>query len=170
MVKLFSYLIRLSKQIKSENFEIMRNFIYPFNKLLFKKSKKNFLKNLEDESLDFFLENVLRLLDLYFSLNKNFRKNIQNFDARYAFKSLDGKIDASVVFKDSKMKVYNKEIDNTNVTVVFKDGKALKNFLFSDSPDIIGSILNSEVSYKGNLNYLAKFAYLANHLKYQFTN
>jgi len=133
-----------------------------------RQSRKAFVKCLEEETLDFFLTNILRLMDLFFFLNKKFRRNIVGFNARYVFKSIDGRIDASVIFKDSKMKVKNHVIDNTNVIVVFKDGKALKNFLFSDSPDIIGSILNGDVSYSGNLNYLAKFAYMANHLKYQF--
>ncbi len=135
---------------------------------LMRKTRKEFVKCLEEETLDFFLTNILRLMDLFFFLSKKFRRNISGFNARYAFKSVDGRIDASVIFEDSKMKVKNYEIDNTNVTVVFKDGKALKNFLFSDSPDIIGSILNGEVKYSGNLNYLAKFAYMANHLKYKF--
>ena len=147
----------------------MNIFSRIINKSLLYRAKKTFLKNMEDEALDVFLTNILRLMDLYFSLDKNFRKNIDNFNARYAFKSENERIDASMIFKDSKVKVKNYEIDDTNVTVIFKDGKALKNFLFSDSPDIIGSILNSEVSYTGNLNYLAKFAYMANHLKYQFT-
>lgn len=146
----------------------MRFLLWPIKKYLIRKSGKEFVRCLEEETLDILLTNILRLMDLFFFMNKKFRRNIKGFDARYAFKSVDGKIDASVIFKDSKMAVKNHVIDDTNVTVVFKDGKALKNFLFSDSPDIIGSILNGEVSYSGNLNYLAKFAYMANSLKYQF--
>ncbi len=148
----------------------MRFLLWPIKKFFMRKTRKEFLRCIEEETMDFFLTNLLRGMDLLFFLSKKFRRNIEGFNARYAFKSVDGKIDASVIFKDSNMKVKNYEIENTNVTVVFKDGKALKNFLFSDSPDIIGSILNGEVSYSGNLNYLAKFAYMANHLKYQFTS
>ena len=139
-------------------------------RLRLSKYRKAFIENLQEESLDFFLTNILRLMDLYLSFDKNYRRNIEHFDARYAFKSQDGRIDASVIFKDSQMTVKDHVIEDTDVTVIFRDGKALKNFLFSDSPDIIASILNSEVSYKGNLNYLAKFAYMANHLKYKFSN
>jgi hypothetical protein len=146
----------------------MRFLFWPIKKYLIRKSRKEFVLCLEEGTLDFFLTNVLRLMDLFFFLNRKFRRNIAGFNARYVFKSIDSRIDASVIFKDSKMEVKNHVIDNTDVTVVFKDGKALKNFLFSDSPDIIGSILNGEVSYTGNLNYLAKFAYMANHLKFQF--
>ncbi len=131
-------------------------------------AQKKFVKILQEETLDVFLVTLLRLMDLYFTLNKKYRRNIENFEARYSFKSKDNKIDAGVIFSDSKMKAENHSIDNTNVTVVFKDGKALKNFLFSESPDIIGTILNSDVQYTGNLNYLSKFAYMAKHLQLQF--
>lgn len=146
----------------------MNWLLHPINSFLMWLAQRKLVKCLEEESLDVFLEMLLSFMDLYFSLNKKFRRNIENFDARYAFKSLDGRIDASVIFADSKMKVLKHVIDNTNVTVTFKDGKALKNFLFSDSPDIIGAILSREVQYIGNLNYLSKFAYMANHLKLQF--
>lgn len=146
----------------------MNWLLHPINSFLMWLAQRKLVKCLEEESLDVFLEMLLNFMDLYFSLNKKFRRNIENFNARYAFKSLDGRIDASVIFADSKMKVLKHVIDNTNVTVTFRDGKALKNFLFSDSPDIIGAILNREVQYIGNLNYLAKFAYMANNLKLQF--
>ncbi|MDP2335889.1 MAG: hypothetical protein Q8N05_05485 [Bacteroidota bacterium] len=146
----------------------MNWLLHPIKSFLMRLAQKKFVKCLEEESLDFFLEILLNFMDLYLALNKKFRRNIENFNARYAFKSQDGRIDASVIFSGSKMKVINHVIDNTNVTVIFKDGKALKNFLFSDSPDIIGAILSSEVQYTGNLNYLAKFAYMAKNLKLQF--
>jgi len=148
----------------------MINKIWPVNQFRFKRAKKAFLSNLRDESLDFFLTNVLRLMDLYLFFDKNYRKNIEQFNARYAFKSEDGSIDASVIFKDNEMIVKDYALEETDVTVIFRDGLALKNFLFAESPDIIGSILNNEVRYTGNLNYLAKFAYMANHLKYKFSN
>jgi len=136
---------------------------------LHRRTLKEFIKVLEEESLDKFLETLLRLMGLYISLNKNYRRNIENFNASYVFKSKDGIIDATVEFANSKMKVANKAIDNASITVVFKDGLALKNFLFSESPDIIGAILDSEVQYTGNLNYLSKFAYMSKHLKLQLT-
>ena len=120
--------------------------------------------------MDFFLTNLLWLMDLYLFFDRDYRRNIEDFDARYSFKSKDEKIDASVIFKDNEMEVRNYAIEDASVTVIFRDGLALKNFLFSDSPDIISAILNNEVSYKGNLNYLAKFAYMANHLKFKFSN
>jgi hypothetical protein len=130
--------------------------------------KKALLNCLRDEALDLSLELLLGFMRLYCAINAPFRKNIENFEARYSFKSADGRIDAGIIFSGSKMSVVRHAIDNTNVSVVFKDGLALKNFLFAPEPDIIGAILNNEVSYTGNLNYLSKFAYMAKHLKLQF--
>lgn len=143
---------------------------WPWLRMKLRKSQKNFRKNLDEESMDFFLVNLLRMMDLYLFFDRKFRRNIEGFNARYAFKSDNNEIDASVIFQDSKMIVKNYVIEDTDVTVSFRDAKALKNFLFSDSPDIIGAILNTEVSYTGNLNYLARFAYLANHLKYKLSS
>ena len=146
----------------------MKNRI--FRRFNYSRAKKAFVTNLRDESMDFFLTNLLRLMDIYMYFDKNYRRNIENFNARYSFKSKDNKIDASVIFHDNEMEVKDYAIEDANVIVIFRDGLALKNFLFSESPDIIGAILNNEVSYKGNLNYLAKFAYMANHLKFKLTN
>ena len=67
------------------------------------------------------------------------------------------------------MKVLHKAVENASVVVIFKDGAALRNFLFSESPDIIGAILDNEIQYTGNLNYLSKFAYMSKRLKLQLT-
>ena len=119
------------------------------------------------KALDLSLELLLKFMRLYLLVNRDFRRNIENFEARYSFRSEDKRIDASIIFSNAKMSVKRTSIDNTNVSVVFRDGKALKEFLFSDSPDIIGAILNGDVSYTGNLNYLSKFAYMAKNLKLQ---
>jgi hypothetical protein len=71
----------------------------------------------------------------------------------------------SAVFRDNKMKVSEKPIDNTNIIVNFKDGKALMNYILSPKPDILGSILRQDVTFDGNLNYLYKFAYMAKRLQ-----
>ena len=130
---------------------------------------KKMTKYLESEALDLFLETILKIMKIFFLLDKGYRKNITNFDARYAFKSKNGGITASVIFKNSKMTVKKSVIENTNVIVIFKDGKALKELLFSENPDIIGAILDNSVSYNGNLNYLAKFAFMAKHLQLRFS-
>ena len=71
--------------------------------------------------------------------------------------------------KNKKMKVLEKIIDNTNVTVTFKDARALMNYILAPKPDILGAILRQEVVFEGNLNYLYKFAYMSRRLQLMAT-
>ena len=108
-------------------------------------------------------------MSLVFFLNKDFKRNIENFNGRYLFKSRDNKITVAAVFRDNRMKVYEKAIDRTNITVTFRNSKALMDYLLSPKPDILGSILRQDVTIDGNLNYLYKFAYMAKHLQLMVT-
>lgn len=142
---------------------------HPFKSFTMWLTTKKFVKILEEKEMDIFLETLLKAMSLFLFFNKKFRRNIEGFNARYVFQSKDGIIAASADFADSRMKVSRKALENASVTVIFKDGAALKNFLFAESPDIIGAILDSEVQYTGNLNYLSKFAYMSKRLKLQLT-
>ena len=142
---------------------------HPFKSFSMWLTTRRFVKILEEKEMDIFLETLLKAMSLFLFFNKKFRRNIDGFNARYVFKSKDGIIAASADFAGSRMKVSNKALENASVTVVFKDGAALKNFLFAESPDIIGAILDSEVQYTGNLNYLSKFAFMSKRLKLQLT-
>ena len=134
-----------------------------------KTLRKRFLNCIESEFAEEFLELLLKLMSLVFFLDKDFKRNIENFNGRYLFKSRDNKITVAAIFRDNQMKVYEKNIDRTDVTVNFKDAKALMNYLLSPKPDILGSILRQDVTIDGNLNYLYKFAYIARHLQLMVT-
>lgn len=144
------------------------------NQLLLRKFRtkivgKKFVETLESEFAEEFLELLLKLMGLMFCVDKDFRRNIENFDAKYLFKDKSEDISVGVVFKNSKMKVIEGEMDHTNVTIIFKSQKALMNFLLSPKLDILSTILNQDVTYEGNLNYISKFVYMANHLRLMFT-
>lgn len=134
-----------------------------------KTLQKRFLNCIESEVAEEFLELLLKLMSLVFFLDKDFKRNIENFNGRYLFKSKDNKITVAAVFRDSQMKVYEKAIDRTNITVTFRNAKALMGYLLSPKPDILGSILRQDVTIDGNLNYLYKFAYMAKHLQLMVT-
>lgn len=135
---------------------------------LVRRHSRRLLRDIESGVLDKFLETLLKLMRVVFVVNRDFRRNIDGFEARYAFKSKDGKIACSAIFSDGRLKVTKDEVDPTNITVVFKDGRALMNFLFDRNPDVIAAILDNEITYDGNLNYLAKFAFMARHLQLMF--
>ena len=148
--------------------EDISNFILLRN-IRAKSLQKRFLNCIESGFAEGFLELLLKLMNLVFFLNKDFKRNIENFNGRYLFKSRDNKITVTAIFRNNRMKVYEKITDRTDVTVNFKDAKAIMDYLLSPKPDILGSILKQDVTIDGNLNYLYKFAYMARHLQLMVT-
>ena len=148
--------------------EKIQNILF-FRGLRAEKAKAKFINTLQSEFAEGFLEALLTFMGLVFFLNKDFRRNIENFTGRYLFKSKDNEITVAAVFRNNQMKVYEKAIDRTNVTVTFRNAKALMNYLLSPKPDILGSILRQDVIIDGNFNYLYKFAYMAKHLQLMVT-
>lgn len=112
-----------------------------------------------------FLELLFRLMSLVFFTDKDYRKNIKEFDGRYLFRSMDNKIHVAAIFKKNRLKIYEKEIDGTNERVTLRNAGALMSFLLSPKPDIPGLILRQNISIDGNLNYLYKFAFMAKRLQ-----
>ncbi|MCX7920590.1 MAG: hypothetical protein N3B21_00990 [Clostridia bacterium] len=140
-----------------------------FRKFRTNSAKNNFMKCLQSELAEDFLDVLLKLMSLIFCVDKHFRRNIENFNARYLFMNKDGSITVAAVFNNGKLKVSEQKIDNTDVTVIFKDERALMNFILSPKPDILHAMLNQEVTFEGNLNYLSKFAFMATHLQLMVT-
>lgn len=125
----------------------------------------NFSKCLLSDFAEDFLQILLNLMSIIFLVDHDFRKNIEGFDGRYQFKSKDGSINVSALFADNRLEVREEDISAPDITIYFKDGKALMSFLLTPKPDILGSILHQEVSLDGNLNYLYKFAFMAKRLQ-----
>jgi hypothetical protein len=124
-----------------------------------------FRESLQSELAEGFLQVLLRLMRLVFFLSREFRKNIEGFRGRYVFRSKDNSILTSVLFEDGRMRVQDDIIDNPNVTIVFRNSKALMDYLLSPKPDILGSLLRQDVVVDGNFNYLYKFAFMAKRLQ-----
>jgi hypothetical protein len=128
------------------------------------------VEEMTSEKMDKIIELLLDGMSLAFVFNKNFRRNIKNFRAKFAFKSEDGIIGASAIFeptwffKTGKMRVDREAVNDADVTISFEDGRAMAEFLFSDNPDLISALLDNKLSFQGNLNYIFKFAYMARHL------
>ena len=123
------------------------------------------LKGLENEFTEDILKTLLTGMSLVFLLSSTYRKNIENFSGRYLFRSKDNAFSVGAVFENGSMNVVDGPVDSPDITIIFKNPAALRSFIFSPKPDILNAILRQDVSVDGNLNYLYKFAYMANHLK-----
>jgi hypothetical protein len=133
--------------------------------LILKSAMKSFLDSLSSEFAEDFLQLLLGLMSVVFLFDHDFRRNIEGFNGRYQFKSKDGLMTVAALFGDNRLEVREEEIPDPDITVLFKDGKALMGFLLTPKPDILGSMLRQEVSLDGNLNYLYKFAFMAKRLQ-----
>ena len=139
------------------------------NKLALEKAGEKFLNTLEEEAAETFLEMLLLFMRLKFMFDPSYRKNIENFKGRYQFRSRDGGITVLVEFDNEKMDIKETLSEDVDVTVIFKDGRSLMNFLLSQNRDVLRGLLNNEIIVNGNLNYIYKFAFMANHLQLELT-
>jgi hypothetical protein len=153
-----------------------------------KPLKKEFEKEVKDEVTDKFIELLLYGMSFAFFLSDKvpvlldgYKKNIEGFNGKYAFKTKDKKksgfwifkkekyrIAASAIFKNGKMKVKRNVIDDWDVCVTFKNGSALRAFILSGKPDILDSLLENSVETDGNLNYINRLGFLTMDLAHRF--
>ena len=140
---------------------ILTDFI---GNLITKLFSKKLRRELIGKATDFFLELLLKGMDLAFCLSKGYRKNIKNFKGRYLFKTADNLVAAAATFENGSMDVHKDAIDNWDVVITFKDAAAFKDFIFSKNQDILDSLLKNEVEVDGNLNYIYKFGFMARDL------
>lgn len=120
------------------------------------------------KATDKFIEILLRGMDFFFYItwDDEFRKHLENFNGRYYFKSEEKEEDikVSATFSNGDMQVHKGAIDDWDVMVTFRDGEALRNYIFSDKQDIFDSISENAVEVDGNLNYIFKFGFMVNDL------
>jgi len=134
-----------------------------------KRVEPRFLQCLQSEAAEEFLELLLKLMSLAFKLDADFRQNIKGFTGRYQFRSLDNSVTIAAIFTGKGLKVKERLIPNADVSVIFKDSKSLMNYLLATDRDILRLMLNNEVVLNGNVNYIFKFGYMANHLQLALT-
>jgi hypothetical protein len=67
------------------------------------------------------------------------------------------------------MTVKDSVVDDPHVTINFRNPKALREYILSSKPDILGALLRQDVVPDGNLNYLYKFAFMAKRLQLMAT-
>ena len=140
-----------------------------FRKWWRRSVERRFLKCLESEAAEEFLELLLKLMSLAFKIDKDFRRNITGFKGRYQFRSVDNSVAVAALFTGEDLKVKERLIPDADVSVIFKDGKSLMSYLVAADRDILRLVLNNEVVLKGNINYILKFGYMANHLQLALT-
>jgi hypothetical protein len=129
------------------------------------------LVNLDPELAEDFFGLLLGVISLRLWVDKDYHRNIEGFKGKYLFLSKDKKISIRAVFKHTRFLKHEYlsfgegELDDPDITVTFKDSRALMNLLLSPKLDIMGSLLRNDVSVSGNVNYIFKFGFMATQLR-----
>ncbi len=115
---------------------------------------------------DKFIEILLKCMDWFFYLtpDDNFRRHLENFNGRYYFKTEDETVKVSATFSNGEMQVHEDAIKDWDVMVTFRNGKALRDYIFSERQDIFNSISENAVEVDGNLNHIFKFGFMVQDL------
>ena len=136
-----------------------------------RKALRDLLLGLNPEIVEEFLELLLRVMSLVLWVDRDYRSNIRNFKGKYLFESKDQKITVCAIFKHSSffkcdyLDVSEGSLDDADITVTFKNAKALMNLLLSPKLDILGALLRNDVTLKGNINYIFKLGFMATQLQ-----
>jgi hypothetical protein len=145
-----------------------------FNTWRSKRADRQFSKCVENEIAQDFLTLLLKVMSLAFRVNPEYRRNIDGFTGRYQFRSANNKVKVAAMFTGKGLKVKRgRLIKDPDVTVIFKDGKSIMNYLRSYllgmGGDVLKLVLKNEVVIKGNVNYVYRFFYMANHVQLALT-
>lgn len=125
---------------------------------------KPLAEHLKGELTEGFLLLLLRAMDIALFLDSAFRRNVEGFSGRYQFRSRDGEVQVAARFDNGHLHASEGTLEQPDVTLTFRDEKAIRNFLLTPNPDILGSVLRQDVVVTGNLNHLYKFAFMGRHL------
>jgi hypothetical protein len=126
------------------------------------------LANIGAELGEELIKVLLRGIRLALLLDPDFRKGLKTFKGRYLFKSRESEIEVEAVFDRGRVTWSERPKGRHHATLVFKNPGVLWHLLLSGRPDLLGAMLQQDVTFDGNLNYLYRFAYMANHLRLQF--
>lgn len=127
--------------------------------------ERRFRRCLEDGLAEEFLQLLLGFMAAALVVDPGFRRHVQGFEARYAFRSADGRIALGATLSRGFMWVSEAPPRDPHATVIFRDGRALMRSLLSPEPDLLGALLRQDVTFEGNLNFVYRLAYLARRLQ-----
>lgn len=132
---------------------------------MLEKLKDEFISHMNSGRMEVLLEIALRIMSLLFFLNSQYRKNIEGFKGKIAFKLDDCDLGVTAVFCRRlfmpAMVVKNRALKDVNVTIDFCNGKEMASFITQSNPDIISGMLDNKLNFTGNLNYILRFVFLA---------
>ena len=124
------------------------------------------LKNkLKYEKTDNLLPLLLRVMDVFLCLFRDYQKNIENFEGQYFLATRDGVFRSGVIFRNGYMTIPEGDMPFSDVQITFADPKSLLQFVLSRHQDMLDLILNNRLEINGNFNLGLKFWFMVRELK-----
>jgi hypothetical protein len=132
---------------------------------LVRRRSPDLIRELEGQATDALLDLMFQGMKLMFSVSRAYRANIEGFTGRYVFRTLEDGVASSAWFARGRMEVLDREIEDWDVRVSFRNAAALRAFLFAPNPDVLKALLEADVETDGNVNYIYKFAFMTRDLQ-----
>jgi hypothetical protein len=156
----------------------MNWLMYPYWKIRQYVVRKDVLSQVEEEVTEEFLKALIHFLGFSCCLDEYLRRSIKDFNGQIEFRSENKGIKVVAEFKNGRLKAKELRPEEdlappANASVVFKNPKAVKNFLLPEGKlegrrDVLRSLLHNEIRLEGNFNYIYRFGFLATHLQRHF--
>ena len=132
----------------------------------------------ESEMAEGLLRWLVRGMGWVSRIDEEFSRDITGFVARYQFTTADKSVQVAVLFDGKKRRVVERLIGDPDVTATFFERKDLINYLMAvlreyhrggEPPDALMLVLRHKVKIEGNVSYMMKFLYMANHAQLLLT-
>ena len=129
-------------------------------------------KEMTDEVGEEFLELLLKLFDAARFFDPYLKKSMEGFNGRIQLRNENSQIRVLAEFKDNRLEANELEAEDElkpppDATIIFKGYEALVNFLLPKGGrrNILRSLLQNELRFEGNFNYIYRFGFLATHVQ-----
>ena len=117
---------------------------------------------------------LVKWMDYVSDIDKEFSNDINRFVGHYQFMTADKSVQVAVLFNGKRREVIEGLIRDPDVTAVFFRVTDLINYVVAalkechpggEPPDALMLVLHHKVKIEGNVSYMMKFLYMANHVQ-----
>lgn len=117
---------------------------------------------------------LVKWMDWVSEIDKEFNNDINRFVGHYQFMTADKSVQVAVLFNGKRREVIEGLIRDPDVTAVFFKVTDLINYVLAalkeyhpggEPPDALMLVLRHKVKIEGNVSYMMKFLYMANHVQ-----
>jgi len=132
---------------------------------------REMLMSMDPKLVERFLEMLLQAMSFMLFVDRDYHRNVEGFKGKYLFQNKKGDLTVQAVFKPSwlfqyeYLKIKRRKLKDPDITITFKDSKALMRLLLSPKPDVLGALIANEVVAAGNVNYILKFGFMTTQLQ-----